>query len=134
MIKNLKTIFLFLCLILIFFNTCQLIQTLAPNRPIAFSGMKFAGLNDVLKNETQIGYVTDLDANDSQNLAEFEQAQYMLAPAILEWNNTATRLLIVNCSSDATAIEKLIKLGAQPLKRNQFGIILAQNPRGLLKP
>jgi hypothetical protein len=125
--KSLQIIFLVLCSILIAFNAYQLIRTLAPERPITFSGLKFAGLNEVLHNETRLGYITDMNMDDTGHLAEYEQAQYMLAPAILELNKTNTRFLIVNCSSDAAAYQKLKALGAQPLKRNQFGVILAQN-------
>jgi len=133
MTKYLKTAFLGLCFLLIAFNAYQLIRNLLPARPIAFGGLAYAGLHDILRNETHIGYITDLSMDDDRNLAEFEQAQYMLAPAILEWNKSNTRFLIVNCSNDAAAFQKLKDLGAAPLKRNQFGIILAQNP-GFYQP
>jgi hypothetical protein len=130
MAKHLQTSFLAACLILIGFNACQLIVKLVPDRPIAFAGIKFAGLNEILQHETHIGYITDLNIDEDKNLAEFEQAQYMLAPAILELNNAKTRFLIVNCSNDEAAFQKLKEIGAQPLKRNPYGIILAQNPSG----
>lgn len=127
MIEKLRIFFLSLLFGLICFNSYQLILNLTPNRPIAFTGIKFAGLSDVLKNETHIGYITDFDLKDDRNLAEYEQAQYMLAPAILEHNNSQTRFLIINCSTDTASFQKLKELGAQPLKRNQFGVILAVN-------
>jgi hypothetical protein len=128
MIKHLKAIFLGSCLILIAFNSVLLVRSLVPDRPVGFSGLKFAGLHDILKNETHIGYWTDLDLKDDRNLAEYEQAQFMLAPAILDINSTSTRFFIVNCSSDEAAAQRLMLIGAEPLKRNQFGVILARNP------
>ena len=128
MTKHFKSIFLALCLILIALNTYQLIPALLQERPIVFAGIKFAGLGEVLKNEPRVGYITDLNLEEDGNLAEYSQAQYMLAPVILEINNAKTRFLIVNSSSDAAAFEQLQSLGLQPLKRNQFGVILAQNP------
>jgi hypothetical protein len=136
MTQHLKTIFLGLALILVAVNLVQLVPELIRERPIVFAGIKFAGLGDVLKNETRVGYITDLTIEDSGNLAEYSQAQYMLAPVILELNNAQTPFLIVNCSSDAVAFEKLKSLGLQPLKRNQFGVILARNPAlgGMFNP
>ncbi len=128
MIRQLKILFFGLCLLFVTFNAYQLIRKLTADRPITFSGIKFSGLNEILKNEARVGYITDLDINETPNLVEFQQAQFMLAPTILELNKTTSRFFIVNCSNDAAAIQKLMELRAQPLKRNQFGVILAQNP------
>jgi hypothetical protein len=128
MIKQLKILFFGLCLLFVSFNAYQLIRKLTADRPITFSGIKFSGLGETLKNEERVGYITDLDIKETPNLVEFQQAQFMLAPAILELNTTSSRYFIVNCSSDAAAIQKLMELRAQPLKRNQFGVILAQKP------
>jgi hypothetical protein len=127
-IKSLKRTFLVLCFLLIALNALMLVRSLVPDRPVGFGGIKFAGLHDILKDETHIGYLTDLDLKDDRNLAEYEQAQLMLAPAILDINDTSPKFFIVNCSSDEAAARKLLAAGAQPLKRNQFGIILARNP------
>ncbi|GEM_PF-2250788 len=120
-----RTIFLFLCTTLIIFNACQLIQTLTPDRPVRFAGIKFSGLENILKQETHVGYITDLNLKETAPLAEYEQAQYVLAPTILDVNNPDHRFLIVNCSSDASAFSKLKDIGARPLTRNNFGVILA---------
>ena len=123
--KPLKKIFLILCFILIAFNAFQLFRTLAPKRPINFSGLKFSGLGDILKNETLIGYVSDLDLKETKPLAEYEQAQYMLAPIILDIQKPFHKFVIINCSNDNAALAKLKELNARPLLRNQFGVILA---------
>lgn len=121
-----KTLFLVWCLIFIGLNAYQLIKKLSPQRPIAFAGLKFSGLNDYLKEETHVGYTTDRNLNDTAPLAEYEQAQYVLAPLILDVTDTYHPYVLINCSTDTAALDKLKALNAKPLLRNQFGIILAQ--------
>ena len=123
--KPLQKVFLLLCFIVIAFNTFQLFRTLTPDRPVNFSGLKFSGLGDVLKNETLIGYTSDLDIKETKPLAEYEQAQYMLAPIILDVQQPFHKFVIINCSNDNAALAKLKELNARPLLRNQFGVILA---------
>ena len=127
--KSLKTFFLVLCFILIAVNTFQLFRTLAPARPINFSGLKFSGLGDILKKETLIGYVSDLNIKETRALAEYEQAQFMLAPIILDIQQPSHKFVIINCSNDTAALAKLKELNARPLLRNQFGVILATTDR-----
>ena len=117
--------FLVLCAVLAAWNTYQLTLTLIPERPVGFAGTKFSGLENILKQETRIGYITDLDLKETAVLAEYEQAQYVLAPAILEFNNPNSRFLIIHCSSDTAASRMLKDLGARSLTRNNFGVILA---------
>lgn len=121
----LRKIFLFSCAALIAFNTYHLIRTLTPDRPVGFYGLKFSGLENILKQETHIGYITDLNLNETAALAEYEQAQYVLAPVILDINNPGHRFLIINCSNEAVASSKLKEIGARLLTRNNLGVILA---------
>lgn len=98
-------------------------------RPLArvnFAGNQFAGLDQFLGTETHVGYITDRNPTDDKTIARYEQAQYMLAPVVLDLNNPKHRLLIFDCTSDEAALYKLNQMGAVPLKRNQFGIILGQ--------
>ncbi len=120
-----KTLFLAWCVIFIGVNAYQLYKKLSPERTVHFAGLKFSGLNEYLKNETRIGYATDLDIKETGPLAEYEQAQYILAPTILDVTGKAHKYFIVNCSTEAAALNKLKELNATPILRNQFGIILA---------
>jgi hypothetical protein len=120
-----KISFLVLCLILICVNSFQLFKKLSPQHPISFSGLKFSGLGDILGKETTIGYISDLDLKEAGPLAEYEQAQYMLAPIVLDIINPAHKFVVINPSSDAAALDKLKEFNARPLLRNQFGVILA---------
>lgn len=121
----LSIIFLICSCALILLNTFQLFRTLGPQRPIGFSGIKFSGLSEVLNKETRIGYVSGQNIRETGPLAEYEQAQYMLAPVILDVERPAHKFVIINCSNDESALAILKKLNARPLLRNQFGVILA---------
>ena len=97
--------------------------------PYIFMGYKFSGLKEILKNTDTVGYVTDKNMDDRNSALQFAQAQFILAPVILELNRTDTRYLLIDCTNPQIAREKIRKIGAVPLKMNQFGIILAKNPR-----
>lgn len=124
-IKPFKNFFLGCCLVLIIVNAFQLFQKLSPQHPIYFSGLKFSGLGEILEQESIIGYVSDLDLKEAGPLAEYEQAQYMLAPVVLDVMNPAHKFIIINPSNNTAALDKLKEFNARPLLRNQFGVILA---------
>ncbi len=94
-----------------------------------FLGMKFSGLNPFLKNSARIGYLTDSSLDETTAAAEFAQAQYVLAPIILEFNNPDLRFVLVNGSSLEQSLELVRQNGLKPIKGNQFQILLTQNPQ-----
>ena len=120
-----KTLFLAWCFIFIGLNAYQLHKKLSPEHVVQFAGLKFSGLDDYLKNETHIGYATDLDIKETGPLAEYEQAQYVLAPVILDVTGKPHKFFVVNCSTEVGALKKLKELNATAVLRNQFGVILA---------
>lgn len=123
----LNTGFLALCCLLIGVNVFQLFQKLQSNRPVAFAGLKFSGLGEKLKDETAVGYASDLNIKEAGPLAEYQQAQYVLAPVILDIEQPARhRYVLINCSDDTAALKKLKEINARPLLRNQFGVVLAE--------
>lgn len=94
--------------------------------PYIFLGMKFLGLDETLKDMEWVGYYTDKNLDDRIAAMQFAQAQLVLAPRILDLNNTSHEFTIFDCSSPEAAWQKIRELGAQPLKQNQFGVILAR--------
>ncbi len=106
------------------------------------SNMQFHNLGDQFKEIAPLfnkiskaGYYTDKDTNIPVVIAQFEQAQYHLAPTILDLNNTDYPLVIFDCTLPAIALTKMRELGLQPIKANKFGTILAVNPKfSELKP
>ena len=95
--------------------------------PYTFIGNKFLGLSSVLKDVKRIGYYTDKSLDVNQNAMQFAQAQYILAPIILDLNNTNYPFVLFDCSQRTVALEKIREAGLIPVKENQFGIILARN-------
>lgn len=95
--------------------------------PLHSLGYQFMGLENVFKGVRTVGYFTDKDLSNPLAIAQFEQAQYMLVPTVLDLNHTQYRWVIFDCTSPQVAIEAMKRLGFIPLKMNH-GIILAANP------
>jgi hypothetical protein len=134
--KILKNTFL-TCLILIAgFDLCTAyIQAMGEltdrtSIPLHSLGFQFMGLENVFKDVRTVGYYTDKDMNNTLAIAQFEQAQYMLAPTVLDLNHTQYHWVIFDCSNPQTALTAIKQLGFTPLKMNH-GIILAYNQNGV---
>lgn len=109
-------------------QTCLELSTLYQARtaaPFFFAGNKFSGLDDILKGETHVGYWTDRDIKVDQNGALFAQAQLILAPAILDLNNTTHRYTLFDCDNPKQALAKIREIHAAPVKVNNMGVILS---------
>jgi hypothetical protein len=130
-----QILFLFLASVMILFNATKLYQEIRKTQqarekiPYVFTGVKFTGLKSVLNHAEYIGYYTDKNLDNRQDAAQFAQAQYILVPIILDLNNTQHEYILFDCSSLAVALDKIQELGMIPLRRNQFGIVLAKNPK-----
>jgi len=98
--------------------------------PFHSLGYQFLGLENIFKGVRTVGYFTDKDLHAPLAIAQYEQAQYMLAPTVLDLNHTQYRWVIFDCTSPQTALETLKTLGFTPLKIHN-GIILAFNPNGI---
>ena len=91
-----------------------------------FPGRIFSGLDKTLEGIKYAGYFTDKDINNIAQAKHFAQAQYVLAPVILDLNNTDHEYILFDCTSLKITFDKIKEIGAVPLKANQFGIILAR--------
>jgi hypothetical protein len=98
--------------------------------PLHSLGFQFMGLENVFKDVRTVGYYTDKDLSNPLAVAQFEQAQYMLAPTVLDLNHTQYHWVIFDCTSPQVAMEAIKHLGLTPLKAHN-GIILAFNPNGI---
>ena len=134
--RNLKiTFFIFLILSALFnlFQAyAQAIIQLQDHKsvPLHSLGFQFMGLENVFKDVRTVGYYTDKDLNNPLAIAQFEQAQYMLVPTVLDLNNTQYHWVIFDCTSLQAAREAITGLGFTALEINH-GIILAYNPQGI---
>ena len=98
-----------------------------PTVPLHSLGYTFIGLDQMLKNVPAIGYLTDKNIESPLTIAQFEQAQYVLAPTMVMLNQSNYPFVILDCSTPEIAMAKIQELKLQPLKMNK-GIILALNP------
>ena len=127
-------------LIVLLANTAALtrgmvhIQQTRKNSPYVFLGKKFTGLREMLKNTTSVGYYTDKNLDDNLSARQFAQAQYTLAPIVLDLHNTDHEFIIFDCDNEAAAVAKMKEIPAVPIKRNNFGIILARNLKFTMPP
>ena len=132
---DIKPPFMALLAIVILVNSFQLFKEITKMQkirrivPFYFSGSKFLGLEGILKNVKYIGYYTNKDFSVTQNVAQFSEAQYVLAPSILELNNTDHDFILFDCTTVEVALAKIKEMRAIPLKKNQYGIILARKIR-----
>jgi len=136
MLRNLKIIF-FICLILaasynIFKAYAQAIGQFEDHTtiPLHSLGFQFMGLESVFKDVRTVGYFTDKDLDNPLAIAQFEQAQYMLVPTVLDLNHTQYHWVIFDCTNPQVAIDAIKRLGFTPAKARN-GIILAFNPNGV---
>ena len=129
---NLHNLILFAGLFIIVFNSFHLYKEIKKNsrqherRPYTFLGDKFGGLETLFKNVDAVGYYTDRSLDDPLPAAQFAQAQYIVAPTILDFNNFDHEFILFDCSSKTIAYQKMKEVHAIPLKENKHGIILAR--------
>jgi hypothetical protein len=98
---------------------------LRQQNPFVFGGEAFAGVKDLIQDEKYVSYITDKNLSVDKNIAEFSQAQFSLAPVILDLNNPNHRFLIINCESKPHAQAVLKYYQARPIRQNNLGVILA---------
>jgi len=91
-------------------------------------GIKYKGLNKFIQGSQTIGYFTDKNIESIDTLTDFGHAQYMLAPHILDLNNTDHKYIIFDCSLPIVANRKIREINATAWKKNKFGVILARKP------
>ncbi len=103
-------------------------QSLHPSRaPLHSLAAQLAGLGKVFANVPRAGYFSDKDMEAPLVIAQFEQAQYVLAPTVLDLNNTSLPVVIFDCTSPAVALAKIKELGLTPMSASNTGLILAAN-------
>ena len=92
-------------------------------------GNQFEGLQSIFTHVRRAGYYTDKNTENPAVMAQFEQAQYVLAPTVLVLNKTDYPLVILDCSSSEVALNKIKEFGLKPLKVTDVGLALALNPQ-----
>ena len=133
--RRLKSIYMavfFLAIVLNgipFLKYIHAFKRLREKRPYFFIGDKFSGLGRLFRGVKYVGYYTDKNLDVNRHAAQFAQAQYALAPTILDLNNTNHELIIFDCTSELMAWARIKEIQAVPIKRNNLGIIVARRAR-----
>ena len=94
--------------------------------PQIFLGWKFSGLQETLAGVPFVSYYTDRDLDDRINAMQLAQAQYVLAPTILDQHNLGHEFLLLDCDDPARAWDHITTEGLKPVKASPFGTILAK--------
>ncbi len=121
------------CLLLAFNLFCSAQETVKMTQirkrfPYTFLGDRFRGLEGFIGNAPYLGYATDKNLDDNKSAMQFAQAQLVLAPTILDLNNTGHEFIIFDYTTPQEAMKKIKELKLQALKANAYGIILVRNP------
>ncbi len=98
-------------------------------RPATFVGAQFQGLEKLLGASPRVGYYTEQSLDDLKAAAVFAQAQYTLAPVILEFNNVDLPFTIFNCAESQACLSIMKERQMVPVKMNTLGVIVAFNPK-----
>ena len=92
-------------------------------------GAQFADFKDKIKGEKIVGYMTNRDSSPEKNDQEFLMAQYMLAPTVLDFNNSNHKFLILDYTSPIFLAYEIKNLNVRPVYDNKFDKVLAvRNP------
>ncbi len=89
-------------------------------------GYQFKGLDQFIKGVPAMGYYTDGDLESKDPQKMFSQAQYLLAPTILDPDSLEYEYILMVCDDEKKAWLKAKELRAVPLRRNNHGMILAR--------
>ena len=98
--------------------------------PHQIIGYQFEGLGQELKGVSHVGYYTDQDLAKNDDAAKlFSYAQYVLAPSILDLNNTGHYYTLFVCEQESVALRKIKELNLETYRGNEYGMILARKRR-----
>lgn len=89
-------------------------------------GHRFSGLKEQLKDAQTIGFYSDLDLNDTEGSKLLSQAQYRLAPIIVDYKNLNHPYVMFICSKPEVAFKKLNEMNLQPFISNKYGVIIGK--------
>jgi len=126
----LNSLIIFLTFLLIgansFYLLASIMVTLHSDIKILEPGTQFIAFKERLKDIKQLGYLTNKDMSEENNDSSFLQAQYMLAPTILDLNNSNYPLNILDYPDPVHMIFKLRGLNARPARSSPYGQVLAE--------
>ena len=90
-------------------------------------GAQFQTFMPLLQKTRIAGYYTDKNMEHPLALAQFQQAQYTLAPTVLDLNQTHYALVIFDGTTPEASLAAMQKLGFKPVTAGPTGIFLGVN-------
>ncbi len=127
-----QTLIFILAAILLVVNTvpfCRYAINLLALPPASLKepGGEYKSFQPFLQNIKKIGYINDLPLTaESRDWRSFLQAQYQLAPIILDYDNAGHKYLILHGSSMLNSIQMLDRYQASAVMVDANGVILAE--------
>lgn len=94
-------------------------------KPVAEPGNQFTAFADALKDAGHAGFLTNKDLRAEKNYEPFLQAQYRLAPTVLQLNEIHPGVNILDYTKPVWAIYTLKSLRAEPRAATPDGQVLA---------
>ncbi len=111
-----------------------MLKTSTTHFPLHKLAEPFQQLASLFKNQHDASYLTDKDIEIPAVIAQYQLAQYSLAPTILHLNQAQGPLVLIDASSKESAQQFLQKYQLTPLKISPTGLVLAVQSDQLPKP
>lgn len=89
--------------------------------PAVEPGLQFESFVPFLKGVEQAGYVTDKDMSRENNDGIYLQAQFFLAPTVLQLNAARPQHIIIDSTNLKFIISTMKYLNARRLTNNEYG-------------
>lgn len=135
MLHHMRQIFIYLIIAVACFNACcSLFNAISSkNNPHSFPlhrlAEPFVGLKPIFKDQHAAGYITDKNLDIPLAIAQYQLAQFTLAPTILHLNKSDTALALIDATDSDNAKRLVNEYKLTPLKMSNQGLILAINPQ-----
>ena len=127
-----KTLFLLLAFLVAGHNFLSLLKTLSLSlakqkyQTFLEPGYEFADFRNKLSGVKRVGFLTNKDMSSEKNDGQFLAAQYILAPIILDLDNTSAQFVIMDSTSLIPSFDFMRKLHIEPIHINEYGKVLAR--------
>ncbi|OGX08946.1 MAG: hypothetical protein A2Z88_07585 [Omnitrophica WOR_2 bacterium GWA2_47_8] len=125
-IISISLVFFLILVQLIYLLNLFVIFEKGKTSPVQEPGYEFTELKLKLKDTGRVGFITDKDMSPEGNDGKFLEAQYILAPMVLELGNSANRFTIVDSSNLTRGLAMAENIGAVPVHVTPYGKILAE--------
>lgn len=124
------------CLVGLFtgYSHIIMLKTSSTHFPLHKLAEPFQQLASLFQNQHEASYLTDKDIEIPTVIAQYQLAQYSLAPTLLHLNKVQGPLVLIDASSKESAQHFVEKYRLTPLKISPTGLVLAVQSDQLPQP